>query len=486
MPSRCAESTREAILNKLRDWVESTPTSNPSCFWLHGGAGSGKSAIAQSLAEQLSDAGNLAASFFFFSIDTSRNKGYRVFPTIIYNLTRTNTVYEKKVIDQLRRNQDVFSRPLDQQFKILFTDPLFALHAEGVDPSTFPRLIVIDALDECVYDKQTQCDILVIIAQTILSGLPYPFRFLVTSRPEGYISRTFEFNKYIRRIPVQKYDLSKDPDASQDIRTLLQQEFTRIRQTHPLGSGLENNSWPSENELVTLIDRSSGHFVYPASVIQYIASPKHSPDERLKITLGLKPREPEDQPFSHLDTLYMMILMGVEGSGLLNIKRAFSILYLISEKIGYFSVYHSGSYRIIEDMLNLLPGDLDLLFDPLKSLVAQDSGNLYVLHKTLFDYLLDPERSQQFALTQQLCHENAALYMHNADILTNWFCEFCSLLFLFFLANSWWVGLPRRTGHHVLCIPLLPRPAYSRRTPDPIPRKPRYPLLRRFQFSWQR
>ena len=64
-------------------------------------------------------------------------------------------------------------------------------------------------------------------------------------------------------------------------------------------------------------------------------------------------------------------------------------------------------------MLLLRPGDLDLLFDPLRSLVAQESEgeNLHVFHKTLFDFLLDSERSRRFTvtLTKQLCCESAAL-----------------------------------------------------------------------------
>lgn len=440
---RCAQSTRENILKKLRDWVESptlttppdptippnTPNLTASCFWLHGGAGSGKSAIAQSLAEQLNDSGNLAASFFFHCIHTSRNDGNKLFPTIVYQLTTKNNAYKKKVIEQLREHQDIFHKTPDQQVKVLLTNPLFALHAEGVDPSTFPRLIVIDGLDEC---KRTDMhyDILTIIGQTILSGIPYPFRFLVTSRPEGHISRTFKFNKFIKQIPLQKYDLSKDPDASKDIRTFFQQEFTRLHENQALGSNLENNTWPSENELVTLIDRSSGHFVYPASVIRFIGSSQHPPDYSLKIALGQIPSLSNDQLFLQLDILYWLVLHDIEGDGLKNIKRAFSILYLISEKIGYFSVHHSGSYRIIEDMLLLRPGDLVLMFDPLRSLVAQNGGevNMYVLHKTLFDFLLDPQRSGHFALSKQLYHESAALYMHNANTLTDWFCEFFVLL----------------------------------------------------------
>jgi len=479
-PPRCAESTRENILKKLRDWVEatSTPTPTPSpnpnntgrpttpnpnsfsssFFWLHGGAGAGKSALAQSLAEQLKESNNLAASFFFFSIEASRNNGDRLFPTIIYQLTRIHAEYEKKVIDQLRRNQDIFSRPRDQQMRVLFTDPLIALHSERVDPSTFPRLIVIDGLDECK-DTEHQSEILETIAQIILCNLPYHFRFLVASRPEGHINRAFDTNKFIKQIPVQKYDLSKDSDASKDIRTFLQQEFKRLCEVHAIGSILENQGWPSETELSIVIDRSSGHFVYPATVIRYIESSKHRPDDRLGIVLGLSPRGPSDQPFSQLDALYNLILNDVDESNFIKIKRAFSILYLISEKVGYFSIYRSGSSRIIQDMLLLRPGDLDLLFDPLRSLVAQESEeeNLHVFHKTLFDFLLDPGRSQHFAVSKKLCHESAALYMHNTDILTSWSCKF---YFSFFLPSNATHDECRRTGLYVLCLSLLPCPAY--------------------------
>jgi hypothetical protein len=121
-------------------------------------------------------------------------------------------------------------------------------------------------------------------------------------------------------------------------------------------------------------------------------------------------------------------------------------------------------------MLLLRPGDLDLLFDPLRSLVAQESEeeNLHVFHKTLFDFLLDPERSQQFALSKHCVMRVRRCICIITDILTSWSCEFFSpsrfvlQLMIFY----------RRAGLHVLRIPLLPRPAYPRRAPDPVPREP--------------
>lgn len=47
-----------------RDRLHSPPS---SVFWLYGGAGAGKSALAQTLVEKFKKNGDLAASFFFFS-----------------------------------------------------------------------------------------------------------------------------------------------------------------------------------------------------------------------------------------------------------------------------------------------------------------------------------------------------------------------------------------------------------------------------------
>lgn len=426
---RCAESTRQNILKKLHDWVDSPPDPKPaaSLFWLHGGAGAGKSALAQSLAEQVKN--NLAASFFFFAADASRNNGDKLFPTIVYQLTRIHDGFAKKVIDQLKKSPDIFNKGRAHQVKILLTDPLNSLYLDGVEASTLPRLIVIDGLDECK-DINIQSEIISIIAQSI-PDLPYPFRFLIASRPETHINQTFISDKYVKKIPIQKYDLSKDSDASKDIRTFLRQEFKKLCEVHPISSTLKNNGWPSERVIQDLVDRSSGHFVYPSTVMKYIESPKHRPDDRLEIVLGLTSCCTKDHPFSQLDALYLLILQDVKETEIISIKRSFSILYLISEKVGYFTTHRYGSSRIIQDMLLLRPGNVDMLFDPLRSLVVKEreDGNLRVFHKSLFDFLLDFERSGKFGVNKLLCHESAALYMINTDILKSWSCEFISFLF---------------------------------------------------------
>ena len=342
---KCAESTREAILKQLKDWTNDDSKAS-KLFWLHGGAGAGKSALAQSLAEQLKDS-ILAASFFFFRLEASRNNGDMLVPTLVQQLVTSFPEIKRFVLEQLRRNQGIFSKSREQQMKVLFIDPLVNLSMEPNAPEeskTHPRLIIIDGLDECK-DQDVQCDILQVIAKAI-PDLPYPFRFFVTSRPEAHLVRTFDTNAAIKQVSVTRYDLSKDSDANRDICTFLNQEFEKLRLGHPVTKYFRD--WPKEEDVTALVDRSSGHFVYPATVIRYIGSPKHRPDDRLGIVLGLSPGcgGNQDQPFAQLDALYTHILSDIQEDDFISIKRAFGVLYLISEKIGYFGIYRQGSSRI--------------------------------------------------------------------------------------------------------------------------------------------
>ena len=61
---KCHPGTRKTILKIINDWIDKDDISVP-IMWLHGSAGSGKSAIAQTIAKRCSKDGKLAASYFF-------------------------------------------------------------------------------------------------------------------------------------------------------------------------------------------------------------------------------------------------------------------------------------------------------------------------------------------------------------------------------------------------------------------------------------
>jgi adenylylsulfate kinase-like enzyme len=50
-------------MTKVKNWVYND-SSRSGIFWLYGGAGAGKSALAQTVAQEFKESGRLAASFF--------------------------------------------------------------------------------------------------------------------------------------------------------------------------------------------------------------------------------------------------------------------------------------------------------------------------------------------------------------------------------------------------------------------------------------
>ncbi|KAF8066467.1 hypothetical protein FPV67DRAFT_1417372, partial [Lyophyllum atratum] len=82
-PPKCHPGTREPILKEVYEWIEnSVMTKVGSLMWLHGPAGAGKSAIAQTVAETCAERGQLAASFFFSR--GSYRRDTITFPGLVY------------------------------------------------------------------------------------------------------------------------------------------------------------------------------------------------------------------------------------------------------------------------------------------------------------------------------------------------------------------------------------------------------------------
>lgn len=380
-----------------------------SLFWLHGGAGVGKSALAQSLSEKFQKK-QLAASFFFFRSDPSRNNGNNLIPTLVSHLIGTFEGIKPFVGGRILKNRAVFTKRYQFQIQELLVEPLLALKAE--EPLvTRPRLIVIDGLDEC-QNPDIQCELLRVIARAI-PQIPYPLRFFITSRPEAHITHVFNHDRDLQVIPVHSYNLSDDPDADMDIRRFLEEEFMEICRTHRLGRHLPHD-WPDSKAITSLVERSSGHFIYVSTVIRYIRSPSHRPDDRLEVILHLRPPQEGDRPYAQLDALYALIFKGVEShSQLEKICLVLGILYFQSKRVGLFATSIP-----IETLLEMKAGDLVLLLDPILSLVATDGDEVRILHKSLFDYFLDFTRGGHLPFDPARVHESAATY-----ILKQWIVD---------------------------------------------------------------
>ena len=266
------------------------------------------------------------------------------------------------------------------------------------------RLIVIDGLDECS-DPEVQCDLLHIIASAC-ARIPLPLRFLIASRPEIHIEQAFGSEAF-GPTPVKRINVGDDPDANSAIRRYLLREFENIHNNHRFGKDFH----PTEDMTIKLVEKSSGQFIYPSTVIKYIQHPRGKPDKRLEVILGISSPRVNDRPFAQLDALYTHIFSSA-NDGMHNdtIKSIFGIIFLASQRQYY---YLEPSPAFLASALALETHEITLLLDDFVSLVAlpqHPAQHIRLFHASLLDFLRDQERSGAFALDLPVAHEAVATY----------------------------------------------------------------------------
>ncbi|KAF5334435.1 hypothetical protein D9611_014464 [Ephemerocybe angulata] len=120
---KCHPETRVAVQEAILSWVvhEGGGGSNPAkdIMWVTGPAGTGKTAIAGTIAETWSKQGLLAGAFFFssFSGDTRRQSKRYLVPTLAYQLVRLGCFQDmsREVELAIRQDPAIFDQRLEDQ-----------------------------------------------------------------------------------------------------------------------------------------------------------------------------------------------------------------------------------------------------------------------------------------------------------------------------------------------------------------------------------
>ncbi|KDR67110.1 hypothetical protein GALMADRAFT_80072 [Galerina marginata CBS 339.88] len=410
-PPKCHPNTRVAVLDKIMNWIRGLDpeTRDALIIWLNGPAGSGKSAIDRSIAERCYEEGILVASYFFARSDPTRNHGRSLIATIAYQASTRFPDIRDEIIRAVDRDPFVFTHTLEAQILALIITPLRELIDTGYfNTPDSARIVIIDGLDECC-DRTSQVKILTAIS-TSLRLHRLPLVFLIASRSEHDIRHSFDIG-YLKEITT-RITLNDDYLPSDDIHLFLQDKFAEVKDTHPF-KGHIPPTWPSPEVLESLVNKSSGQFVYASTVVKFISSSRHRPHLQLDIVLGLHPAG-RDMPFAELDALYRHILSSAEDHK--SVLRILTLHFFPSYQ--YVSIY----VDTIEQILSLNSGDVSWLLCDLTSLISVEDRNnskgihwqvLNAFHASLQDFLLDYSRSQQFYIRDPLlCAELAHLCIH--------------------------------------------------------------------------
>jgi hypothetical protein len=368
---------------------------NAVILWFYGPAGAGKSAIAHNIAERCELEKLLLASFFFSRSDPARSHSKALITTISYQIAINIPGTREKIAAAIDRDPLILNRSLETQVATLIVEPLREpLEAGYFNVPTSRRLIIIDGLDECD-PPAVQCNILEVISR-LFCDYHLPLLIFIASRPEHHLIHSFSTGSLPGFYTTLALDDTYKPDD--DIRLFLADNFRQVKSTHPMKRYLDP-SWPSEDVLKSLVQKSSGQFIYASTVVTYISSIRHRPADRLNVVLGIRPpRNVCEMPFGQLDALYRHIFTSVEDRETVLLILGFVLLSPFR-----FPCMDAGD---LEHFFLLNEGDIEMLLCDLSAVitVSHDYPYFHVLHASLGDFLLDAARSKEFYINLSSVH----------------------------------------------------------------------------------
>ena len=215
---KCHNDTRKAVIKDITSWALDD-SKDTLILWITAPAGSGKSAILQTIAELFQNSGELTASFFFSRTAAQRQTEAHLIATIAAQLAVSIPPIRPFINQAVLDDPSIFDKTLHVQMNRLVVQPLIRASLQAGRSSPWPSLLIIDGLDEC-NGRKVQADILRMLSNALLQlkqSLPSLF-LLIASRPEPAICEVFEDN-----LNEMTYHLVLDDsyDPDRDIATFL-------------------------------------------------------------------------------------------------------------------------------------------------------------------------------------------------------------------------------------------------------------------------
>ncbi|KAF8199717.1 hypothetical protein BJ912DRAFT_662986 [Pholiota molesta] len=390
-PPRCLPGTRTTIREEIMAWIKSPKAHLTFILWLSGPAGAGKTAIAQTIAEECEKKGFLAASFFFSRMAAGRNDASRFVATLAYQLLISIPQIRDPMLAAIEKDPVIFSRTLAVQMRTLVAAPLAAA-SKAIHLG--PQVVVVDGIDESGPNGKAQAELLKVVGDAISELREIPITFFIGSRPEYDIRLAFSMKALGPLVKVLVLNDKYNPDA--DIRCYFESQFQEIRERQ-LALGIPLTApWPKKFEVERLVQKSSGQFIFASTVIKFVDSLR-DPAKGLDIVLGLS-APGKETPFAQLDALYSFILSSVD-----NLPKVLEVLTLLM-----LADHYSDRLRV-DTVDELLRFEVRRVLLDMHALVfvpppTSPEAALRIHHASLYDFLTDRSRSQEFFVDAKQGH----------------------------------------------------------------------------------
>ena len=400
--SHCMANTRVDLLQQLQEW-----TSYPQkpILWLSGMAGTGKSTIARTMAQFLNTQKRLAGNFFFCRGAGDIGRASAFVSTLAHQLASislpgVSPSAKELICDAILNHSDVLAQGLRNQWKELIMGPLLQIKPTHRMALTF----VIDALDECDSEDDIRLILQLFLEVTEISNID--LRILITSRPETTLLQGFQD---IPKIIHRRLDLRDIPRriVEHDIHVFMKEKLGQIK------SKTETQHWLSQADLVSLVQKADGLFIYAATACRYIGGFYDVPEDCVSNILQCRPTGGGDT--NKLDRMYTQVLSSAlarpgDGKEMIEwlIDRFREVVGSIVILLDTLSVTALGgllSMKVekVEVTLTRLGSVLDIPDDTTRP--------IRLLHPSFRDFLLNETRcgGERFHVQAKTAHSHLAL-----------------------------------------------------------------------------
>ena len=373
----CLKGTREHILKEIEHWAKDF--TKPPILWLNGLAGTGKSTIAQTIAERLFADSHLGASFFCSRGYEDRSNLQLIFPTLAFQLAQKYPDFCALLIPLLQSNPDVVYESLQDQMQKFLVKPL-----QSVDIST---VIVIDALDEC-RDEDPESAMLLVLGKSV-SSIPQ-VKFFITSRPEAHIVLGFRGPLLESLAEVFVLHHVEPHIINNDIRHFFKHELSKLSQRRGTPEG-----WPTGKQLDSLCQRAAGFFVYAVATLNFLDHHLQDPVDQLDAIMESPEStahegDTELKVYRSLDSLYMSIFQKCFRKNKPRddamVRSILSTVVLVANPLSVSAIATLKGFRYgqVQHLLELIQSLLILPKDP--------NQPVQPFHKSFPDFITDPTR----------------------------------------------------------------------------------------------
>jgi len=371
------------------DWCDNP---NSKCiFWLNGMAGTGKSTISRTIAQQLAEKKRLAASFFFTRGKKDVSHSRMFFTTIAAQLANSLPVLRTFISDAIDNNTHIMTQGPREQWNQLILNPL-----KNAPTQSIQLIVVIDALDEC--DNMQDIQLILLLLEEAKDLDTIRIKIFLTSRPEIPI---FDGFRQLSGEAYQDFILHNIPldTVSADISTFFRQKLSPLK-------AKGGTPWPDELVIAQLVERAAGLFIYAATTLRFIQDGIDDPEEQLSLVLSAT--KSSLSATKDLDGIYTTVLHSVLGKR--DYQECEELAGRFRQVVGSIvAMFNTMPARNLAQLLQISFKMVSRTLDSLRSVLnvpENESQHVRLFHLSFCDFLHDSQRciDSRFQIDEKETH----------------------------------------------------------------------------------